>query len=179
MEAKRKIKAKNFLKNLRAGMTESQLMEMYSLSAEGLQRVLGKLAAAGLLETGELGPSLSETGKEPLAGAGRRLRRCYPAFFIPVYDLDDLLAEGQLHDLNEKGMRVSGISSRPGAEMNLVIQADEVADVYPFCVGAKCRWTAVESDGRLIAGFEVTSWPPVAAEALEKIMKSLMICDDV
>ena len=98
--------------------------------------------------------------------------------FLPVYDVDDLLAEGQLLDISDTGMRVSGIEASEGEEKKLMIEVNYEADVYSLYVTAICRWTKPEPDGSLVAGFEVTAWPPVADEVLDLITQSLALCDE-
>ena len=50
----------------------------------------------------------------------------------PVYDVDDLLAEGQLLDISDTGMRVSGIEASEGEEKKLMIEVNYEAEVYSF-----------------------------------------------
>jgi len=51
---KRKIKAKSFVRDLREGMGDRQLMEKYVLSSNQLQRVFRKLIDGGVLDEMEL-----------------------------------------------------------------------------------------------------------------------------
>jgi len=51
---KRKIDADVALKDIRAGMTDAELMAKYRLSAKGLQSLFNKLLLAGLIELEEL-----------------------------------------------------------------------------------------------------------------------------
>jgi hypothetical protein len=51
---KRKIDAREALKDIRQGMTDEELMEKYSLSAQGLQSLFHKLVEAGLITQYEL-----------------------------------------------------------------------------------------------------------------------------
>jgi uncharacterized protein (DUF433 family) len=51
---KRKIDADVALKDIRAGMTDAELMAKYRLSASGLQSLFNKLLLAGLIELEEL-----------------------------------------------------------------------------------------------------------------------------
>jgi hypothetical protein len=177
MDAKRTIKAKKFLRYLRSGYSKERLMEKFSLTADELYRVVGKLIAAGLLPREAAGDSLTEEFTDQAIKAYRRTRRCYPTYYVPVYDLDNLGEEGQLLDINETGLRVSGLTAEVGQKKSLIIQADELGDVHPFCVDGVCRWKKVEEDGKIVAGFEVHQWPSIAPELLAKIMTWLTMCE--
>jgi hypothetical protein len=50
----RKIKAKEFIGDLRSGMDDPSLMEKYSLTPEGLQKVFEKLIEADFITVLEL-----------------------------------------------------------------------------------------------------------------------------
>jgi hypothetical protein len=52
--AKRKIKAKPFVRDLRSGMGDEELMEKYALSGPQFHKVLGKLVNAGAVDEMEL-----------------------------------------------------------------------------------------------------------------------------
>lgn len=51
---KRKIKAKEFLDDVRAGMDDAWLMEKYGLSARGVLQVINRLIWLGLMSPSEL-----------------------------------------------------------------------------------------------------------------------------
>jgi rubrerythrin len=59
--AKRKVKAKGVVADIRAGMGDDMLKEKYGLSDIGLQSVFNKLVDAGLLPQSELDKRLSPT----------------------------------------------------------------------------------------------------------------------
>jgi hypothetical protein len=48
------IKGKEFVKDIRSGMTDSDLSEKYGLTVQDFDRVLGYLVDAGLITKGEL-----------------------------------------------------------------------------------------------------------------------------
>jgi|GEM_PF-549718 len=61
------IKASEALEDIRAGMSDSQLMAKYKLTAKGLQSLTRKLQEAGFLTQSELGSGMSSAGN-PEAG---------------------------------------------------------------------------------------------------------------
>jgi hypothetical protein len=54
MSMKRTIKAKEFIKDIRTGMADPELIEKYGLMPKELQRVLSYLIDAGLITQQEL-----------------------------------------------------------------------------------------------------------------------------
>jgi Tfp pilus assembly protein PilF len=68
---KRKINPKAVVEDIRAGMRDSALREKYALSSKGLQNLLSKLAASGLIEQSEIdGRAALEGGqKVPTIGS--------------------------------------------------------------------------------------------------------------
>ncbi len=176
MEAKRRIRAKEFINYVLSGKSHHQLMEHYCLSSNELNLVIDRLVEAGFLAKDTAGLSCEDIPDR--IARERRSRRRHLTTFLPVYDVDDLLAEGQLLDISDTGMRVSGIEASEGEEKKLMIEVNYEADVYSLYVTAICRWTKPEPDGSLVAGFEVTAWPPVADEVLDLITQSLALCDE-
>ena len=51
---KRKITAREVLKDIRSGASDSELMKKYSLSAQGLQSIFDKLLRAGVITKTEI-----------------------------------------------------------------------------------------------------------------------------
>jgi hypothetical protein len=54
METKRTIKAKDIVKDIRSGMTDSQLMNKHGLSSKGLQSIFKKLINANAMKVQEI-----------------------------------------------------------------------------------------------------------------------------
>ncbi len=177
MESQRKIKAKKFLRDFRTGITLEDLMEKYHLSTTKLENVFERLMAAGVLDEEELKLHLPEPTVQSLIHALRSVRRCYPTFFVPVYDLDDLQAEGHLNDISEAGLSAAGIEAISGEEKRLIIGVNRLTGIAPFLIEAVCRWNKIKPDGKTVCGFEVTSWPTEVKDALPKLIESLTICD--
>ena len=66
--AKIKIKAKELLADIRAGMDDAGLMEKYGLSAKGVLRAMARLIGAGVMSPSELADrrSLAKTVYMPV-----------------------------------------------------------------------------------------------------------------
>ena len=115
----------------------------------------------------ESASTLTETSSE---GRYRNVARSYVMFKLPVYDLDDLTVEGQVLDISETGLLVTGLEATGGGHKTLLIQADEFADVYPFTFDAVCRRVEVSRDEEPCeAAFEITSISEVGRGELRKL----------
>jgi rubrerythrin len=64
----KRIKAKEFLSDMRAGMDDAGLMEKYELSAKGILRAMTRLISVGLMSASELADrrSLAKTVYMPV-----------------------------------------------------------------------------------------------------------------
>jgi hypothetical protein len=181
MTAKRQIRAKDMVSDVRAGMSNLALMEKYQISERSLKKIFDKLRAAEALMEIELADRLpvSESLQAPsvvMPSGGETLRRSarsYVMVKLPVYDLDDLTVEGYVEDISETGLMVGGIQAAAGETKSLLIQADEFADVYPFTFDVKCRWSETQDDGTCEAGFEITSISKVGKVELKKLCQLL------
>jgi hypothetical protein len=175
MSIKRKIMAKDVVVDVRAGLSNAELMEKYQLSSAGLQSVFDKLVAAEALLDQELTcRRLDDSDPSCEMSAPDEAARSYVMFRLPIYDLDDLTVEGLIHDISEKDLMVEGISVQVGEVKRLLIQADEFADVYPFTFDAICR--SVEERGSaegFAAVFEITSISGVGRGELRKLCRVL------
>ena len=60
--AKRAIKAKEAVADIRSGMDDAALMEKYHLSAEGLQSLFDKLVTGGFIDLSEIARRLPGLG---------------------------------------------------------------------------------------------------------------------
>jgi hypothetical protein len=174
MAAKRTIKAKDIVNDLRSGLTNFQLMEKYGLSSKGLQSIFAKLMEAGAVRVGEL------NGRVPLADDTvnldqmRSLPRNFVVVKIPVYDTTDMTLEGHVRDMTVKGLQVAGIPASAGDLKTLIIQPDEFADVHPFVVEVQCRWSKPGTeDEPWSAGFEITEISEDSVNELHKLLRGL------
>jgi hypothetical protein len=176
MANKRAIKAKDMVNDIRAGLTNLELMEKYQLSSKGLQSIFTKLIEAKAVQDGELG------GRVPLAedtvrlDHKRVLPRNYVVVRLPVYEAENLIVEGHVRDISEKGLQVAGLSAAVGQGKTLLLQATDFADIHPFAFEACCRWVKSESDpDGSVAGFEITDISDGAMQELQKLIQALTI----
>ncbi|MCA1961789.1 MAG: PilZ domain-containing protein [Desulfomonile sp.] len=175
MPTKRTIKAKDIVTDIRSGMTDSELMDKYQLSAKGLESLFKKILDAKIMTVSEIYGRISlrddTVGLENL----RLTPRNYLAFSVPILDAANVENEGAVVDISESGLQVSGIEATAGETKDFLIRADELQDIYPFGFQAICRWTRKEPDGTPVAGFEITDIPEGSLHELRKLIRSLTL----
>jgi hypothetical protein len=175
---KRSIKAREIIRDVRSGLTDTELMNKYRLSTGRLKYVLDRLVEAKALETSELQSRISLAQESTATRAVRARTRSYLLFSIPVYDTENLQVEGWLVDIEEKGLQISGIQADVGEVKSLLIRSDEFVDVYPFGIDAECRWVEPdETEGSVRAGFEIVSITKWAMEELQKLKRLVTFSD--
>lgn len=180
MQAKREIMAKSLVNDIRAGFSNLELMEKYSLSSKGLLSAFNKLIASRVMEEDELAERLPTFDDTVDINHAREFPRCYLALGLPIYDKEDSEAEYHVVDLTEKGVQVGGIAAKVGAQKSLTIRAGGLDQrIKPCAFDAECRWVKVDSQhASPVAGFEITNITDNDLEVLLHIIKLLTFCDE-
>lgn len=175
--SKRTIKAKELVADIRLGMTNRDLMDKYRVSLDKLQNIFRQLLDAHSVERSELEPLLSIPHERIDVGKRRRLHRNYVFVKLPVFDLENLLNQGTVVDISEKGFQASEIPANVGDTKQFLVQADYFADVFPFVFEAKCLWSSKVEDRQWFAGFEITNISEQGLEQLRKLTSMLTISE--
>jgi hypothetical protein len=112
MSPKREIKAKDVIRDIRSGMTTSQLIEKYRFSAKGLRLIFRKLLEASVMTRRELN-SLTTLDQNPagVEGVRRAIRKTSP-FPIKIYDNDNPFETGYVSNVSETGVCLEGIDTK-------------------------------------------------------------------
>lgn len=177
MSAKRTIKAKEIVADLRSGMSNDQIMAKYSISSNALQIIFRKLLHANAVAEADLAGRLPGPETKVDFTKRRSVQRNYVFVRLPIYDMDNLINEGLVVDITETGLQISGMPSEKGETKGLLIQADYFADVYPFSFEAECQWVSEDEDGHVAAGFKITSISDGGLEELRKLIRMLALSD--
>ena len=173
--ARRVIKAKEIVADIRARLTDFELMEKYQVTLEGLHKVFDQLVKAGALRPEEL-EERTPFFDDP---ANRSKTRAFPRKQVdvplPIYDSHDSAAKGIVKDLSEKGIRIEGITAMVGESKTFLIPADIFPDVDPIGFEAKCRWVEKKGadKGLCITGFEITGISDDSSRKLRKLIEKL------
>ncbi len=175
MSNKRKIKASEVAADLRAGLDDDAIMKKYAIAEKSLRKIIRKLLDAGVLSPEEVADRAPlEDTLTHIPEYMRDHQRHHVLMPVPIYDMDDLIAEGYITDISEGGVRVNGITAQVGETKSLLIQADEFADVFPFNFDAKCRWAQPEtSESASDAGFEIVGITDGGRNELKKLIRVL------
>lgn len=136
----RKIKACDIVADIRARLTDFELMSKYDLSWELLQDVLKKLVRGNAIRAAEL-EERSAYFDDPVNR--RRTRGAYRAYMripIPIEDLNDVFNRGFVTDLSERGFRTRGVTAKNNDDKTFLIRAGDVSEVENLRFNATCRW---------------------------------------
>jgi hypothetical protein len=152
----RKIKAKKIVADIRASVSDFELMSKYGLSLEQLEKVLEALLGAGEIR----GAEIKERGvffDDPVNRLKtRRFPRIYLRLPLEIEDMNDASNKGLVTDLSEEGFRARGIAAVVGEEKDFLVSIKEIRK-RPVELRATCIWAKQDADARLLqeAGFKI------------------------
>ncbi|AFM24728.1 PilZ domain-containing protein [Desulfomonile tiedjei] len=174
MTCRKRIRAQDFVREFRAGMTDVQLMKIFGLtSTEQLNSIFRKLLDSGILNEFDLANRTTERIPDVVDRDLRRFRRSKPLGNVPVYDMNDVFSEFIVMDISEDGIKVGRIKSVRGEKRTFLIKALEFDEMQTFSFDAVCRWA-----NRGMAGFAITSISPSAAIQLKRFINRFTFCED-
>lgn len=157
VDRERTARARAIAEDLKIGFTETEVRSKYQLSSESFQRIVENLLAVGLLTGTDL-QARSAISQEVVVLDLRRGPRYQPSSSVSVCEGGSTRNRFSLHDISEHGFSASGLESRTGEIVNIVVLGDEFGEVIPFEFQAECRWSKKgSSDNETISGFEITS----------------------
>lgn len=171
MTEKRTIKAKDIVNDIRAGMSDHELMDKYRLSVKGLESIFKKLEESGTTTRSQLYgrfPSFDDTVN--LASA-RKMPRNYFALVFEICEAGNPDNKGEIFDVSEKGLGVKGMQSAAGQTYTLVIDRNEAVEIGALSFQAVCRWNRVDDDGTCLAGFEIVTISDSDLAKLRKLIR--------
>jgi hypothetical protein len=173
MSPKREIKAKDFVNDIRSGLSDSEIRSKYNLSAKGLQSAFRKLLESKAIRTSELFGRVSLEDDTVAIASTRLLPRDELEFPVPIYLCEGTqpTVRGIIKDITEKGFKICGIESKVDEVKLFAIPSDKFSQVEPFAFRAKCRW--IDGDG--CAGFEITQISERGERELQKLIRFLTL----
>jgi hypothetical protein len=152
----RKIKARKLVADIRARLSDFEIMSKYGLSLEQLGKVLEALVEAGEIR----GAEIRERGLFFDNPANRLQTRRFPRIYLRVpleiEDLDDPSNKGLLTELSDEGFRTRGIAAVVGEERGFLVSLKEVRK-RAVRLRATCAWAKQDVDAKLLqeAGFKI------------------------
>ncbi len=175
MNTKRKVKGKDFLNDLRSGFSPDQLMEKYELSAGGLRNVFRRILDASAIKKSEVEalPNLY-TGVHSKSGLRRFPRKRLNS--LVLYDNADLTEGGEVIDVSERGMRITGLRVELGDERTFIARSRVPGERWPFVFEAVCRWVDKRpaEPKKWVAGLEISRISNLDAKQLEDLRNDLL-----
>lgn len=174
MDQKRELDAKELIFDIRAGMTDFQLMEKYRLSDIGLQSAFKKLLHHQAISPEELCerfPLYEVMTFEDM----RRIVKSPLRVPVPVYDADQPNTQGLARNITSKGIGVEGLFTRVHDVKNLIVDAKDFTVLEPIRFSAQCRWVKKRASGEYVAGFEIIKISKSNADKLEKLLEVIRV----
>jgi uncharacterized protein (DUF433 family) len=172
------IDAGDIVKDIRSGMTDSELMEKYQLSSEGLRFALQTLTDTKVIALEELYGASPTVHDTVFVENMRELPRHYLAIAVEIWESKRPGIRGRLSNVTEKGIATTGMSAEIGESKTLVIPAGAFIEADPILFEAECRWARGEEEtGEWVAGFEITKISEKCLEGLRRLIQSLPFLD--
>jgi hypothetical protein len=171
----RKIKAAEIVADIRARLTDFELMSKYNLSWERLQHVLKELVQGKAIRSAELEERSAYFDDPVNRKLTRASHRTYLRLPIPVEDVNESSTKGFITDLSETGFRTRGIVAKKGDGILFLIRAGGVSEVETFQLKATCKWAEkFDSDGMACeAGFAIVEISDKNLSNVRRLMQSL------
>ena len=173
MHPKRKIRANDIIRDVRSGLTVSQLMDKYRFSLKVLRFVFRRLLNAGAITKDELTAQTALYNDTLELKGIRRWIRKTTGFPVRIYDSGNPFATGYVRDISEKGVCIEGIEAAVGEVKNFVVRSGAFGEGHTLVFEGKCRWVnPQESPGKKwVAGFEITSISSLDSGELRKLVR--------
>ncbi|MGO9569246.1 MAG: PilZ domain-containing protein [Desulfomonilaceae bacterium] len=151
-----KIKARKIVGDIRARVSDFELMSKYGLSMEQLEKVLEALLEAGEIRGAEIkerGPFFDNPANRSKT---RRFPRTYLRVPLEIEDVNDSANKGLLVDLSDEGFRTRGILAIVGQEKVFLVSLKEVRKTA-VRLRATCLWAKQDVDAKVLreAGFKI------------------------
>jgi uncharacterized protein (DUF433 family) len=168
------IDARDIVKDIRSGMTDSELLKKYDLSSEGLRFALQTLTDTEVMTLEELYATSSSAYDTVFVENMRELPRHHLSMAVTIYEATRPEVKGTLRDITEKGVGITGISARVGEVKTLVIPAETFIEADKIVFEAKCAWAQTEgTEDQYFAGFQITSISEECFEDLRSLIRSV------
>ncbi len=179
MSAKRVVNAKDIVDDIRAGMSDKQLMTKYRLSSKGLQSAFTKLINNRILTVEEVYGQPRSTDDDTdtvIIDDMTLIQKHFLTVTAPIYEADKPEIKGRLHEVTERGLTVIGIQARIGEEKFFVIPCKEFMSADRIDFRAECLWANVKpGTGQRISGYQITSISKESLARLRNLMQMLTL----
>ncbi len=168
----------DFIKDIRSGMSNSDLMKKYALSSDGLRRLFEMLIEANAISSQDIYATSPSAYDTVFVENMRELPRHHLAMAVEIYETKSPEINGMLSDVTEKGIGITGMAARIGETKTLVIPAGDFIEADPILIEARCQWAEKDKDsGEWLAGFQITRISEKCLDDLRRLIQSLPFFD--
>ena len=177
------IKLKDFVRDIRSGLTDAELMKKYRLSTVKLRSALKKLVDAKAISPSELLEEhivSSEDTEEAeftlvVPREMRLLSRYTVTVPLTVYAAKEPDVLGSVVNISGRGVGTRGLDATQGQVSTVVIPAEDFAHLEPIVFKAKCQWAKTAPLLRdCTCGLEILSFMEGTDRELRKLVRELM-----
>jgi len=172
MPAKRKIRARDFIGDIRGGMTTSDLMGKYRLSPNGIRRIFRQMVDAAAMTKVELESHAALYEEDQEKKGVRQFPRKRITSPLAIYDEGDPFKEGRVLDVSERGVCVEGVEAEVGQSKTFMVRLGGLSQSGTLVFEAKCRWVNNrEADlKKRLAGFQITGISSLDSRQLQNLL---------
>jgi len=168
------IDAGDIVKDIRWGMTDSELMKKYDLSSEGLRLVLQTLTDTQVIAVEELYATYPSAHDTVFVENMREFPRRHLAMAVDIYEWKHAEIKGILSTVTEKEIAITGMAARIGETKTFVMPTGDFIEADPVLLEARCQWVEKDKNsGEWIAGFEITKISSKCLDDLRRLIQSL------
>jgi hypothetical protein len=169
--APQEIAAAEIATDIHSGLSEVLLNKKYGLAPGELRNIFDSLLMWNLVFPDELPKALD---REAAMIELRREPRGYLNFALSVHDLKHPKAKGQVFNITERGVAVTGLAATVNEVRSLQLSTEEFFGMNAIEFEARCRWGRTQgASGDFLAGFEIVSISESAYRNLQEFINSL------
>jgi hypothetical protein len=172
---KRTLDGREFVSDLKSGLTETELMEKYRITSRCLQRLYKKLLQAGAISPSDLRVDFraclyaNTVEVHSLRAVPREAVVCP----LLVYLEDDPDTIGRVIDISPAGLGTAGLNSEVGNQRTLIIASDKFFNIEKIVLSVICRWSQSQNGKPPLAGWEIIFSDHKNKQALDDLLKAL------
>jgi hypothetical protein len=168
------VKIREFVKDVRSGMTDAGLVEKYGISSEALHSIFRKLLDLKALTHDDLFGHEDLRTPSVLHAQKRAMDRYVLDFELGMFDAHAPDNRGIVRDINEEGVGVTGMDATAGDTRTLLVSPDDFLEIQPFIFKAECRWSDAQGPGGArCAGFKIVHISDENLAALRELIRLL------
>lgn len=178
MSPKKRMKLKDFVQDVWAGMNNLELMQKYNLTANELRRAFQKLIDIESVDFTALYREPVRYDSPTADGSRRECPRRSVAFEVPIYEVHSPAVKGMVRDITEEGVGVSGIKAAPGELKTFVVVPAKLKGLEKIEFDAECRWAGMQTGtNEPVGGFQIKRISQEHVHVLRKLVGYVTICD--